>query len=148
MFTAAWRLGGQGSKWERRVRREAIVGVPVMGGQETWMVTRWNPEVSDLGPGREKHPWFHPTLQSSGLHALEQEAPLSAFLKPPPPPQWPRRRGLRHRYLAGPGDTAADEVPDVAVLVRLEVHGGAGLLLQVGLLGGGPGVQQGRLTAL
>ena len=56
-----------------------------MRGQETQMVTRGNLEVSDLGPGREKHPWFHPTLQSSGLHVLEQEAPLSPFLQPPTP---------------------------------------------------------------
>ena len=33
-----------------------------MCGQETQMVTRGNLEVSDLGPGIEKHPWFHPTL--------------------------------------------------------------------------------------
>lgn len=40
-----------------------------MGGQESQMVTRGNLEVSDPGPGRDKHPWFHPMRQSSGLHA-------------------------------------------------------------------------------
>lgn len=72
--------------------------------------------------------------------------PLTLFYQPCSPPrakQTPARRG----YLAGPGDAAADQISDVVVLVSLEVHGGAGLFLQVGLLSQGPAVQQSRFAA-
>lgn len=66
-----------------------------MGGQESQMVARGNLEVSDPGPGRE-------------TSLVPRYAPV--ILTACPPPLWPRRRVGPLPLIAGPGDTAADEV--------------------------------------
>lgn len=62
-------------------------------------------------------------------------------------PHSTRQTSALRGYLAGPGDAAADQISDVVVFVHLEVDGGTGLFLQVGLLSQSPGVQQSWLTA-
>lgn len=76
-----------------------------------------------------------PTLCSSHLDCM------------PPTPVAKESAGLGHRYWLVRVMQRADEVPDVAVPVCLEVYGGAGLLLQVRASQRRPRCAAGRLTA-